>query len=247
MATFQGQEVLCMALRDQGIEIIFGIVGKSIMKLPMIAQKHGIKYVTTRNEQAAVYAASVWGYLTGRPAVCLVIQGPGLMAALVGLKHAQENGWPLLLITGSLVTRKAGKNAFQEFDEVAATYPYTKYSARPDGIARIPFYIERAVRTSLYGRPGPTYIEMRVDLVAGTIASSDIDWSVQKCPDPPRPQASDTDVARAVDLLVSAEKPLIIVGKGAAYSRAEKSIAELVGHTEIPFLASPMGRGLLPA
>jgi 2-hydroxyacyl-CoA lyase 1 len=120
----------------------------------------GIKYVGFRNEQAASYAAQAYGYITGKPAVTLVVSGPGVVHALAGLANAQENTWPLIVIGGSQEARQEGMGGFQEAYQVEMARPFCKFSARPPSLEQIPFTIEKAVRTSIAGRPGACYIDM---------------------------------------------------------------------------------------
>lgn len=198
-----------------------------------------------RNEQAACYAASALGYLTKKPAVCLTVPGPGLLHVFGGMQNANENGWPLIVISGSMDVDQEAMGAFQELNQVTATKPYAKFSARPSSVRRIPFYVEKAVRTSLYGRPGACYIDLPADFIKQKVDSRKIDIS-RPCLDVPRVLACPGQVQKAVDILCAAQRPLVIVGKGAAYGRAEKTIADLLNRTKLPFLPTPMGKGLLP-
>ncbi|TRY93287.1 hypothetical protein DNTS_010845 [Danionella cerebrum] len=167
-------------------------------QVAMAAQAVGIKYVGMRNEQAACYAASAIGYLTARPAVCLVVEACRL---------------------------------------------YSKFSARPSSLQMIPVVVEKAVRSSIYGRPGACYIDIAGDMVNAKIPQSSVRL-VSCCPAPPVSQADSREIKKAAGLLGSAQRPLIIIGK--AYARAEREIRELVDVTGVPFLPTPMGKGVLP-
>uniref|UniRef100_A0A671L9H5 2-hydroxyacyl-CoA lyase n=1 Tax=Sinocyclocheilus anshuiensis TaxID=1608454 RepID=A0A671L9H5_9TELE len=191
-----GAQLIAEALKSQNVEYMFGIVGVPIIEVAMAAQAAGIKYVGMRNEQAACYAASAIGYLTGRPAVCLVVSGPGLIHALGGMANANMNCWPVIVIGGSSDRNQETTGAFQEFPQL----------------------------------PNQLYFVMFVSC----------------CPAPPVSQADSREITQAVRLLRAAQRPLIIIGKGAAYARAEKEVRELVEVTGIPFLPTPMGKGVLP-
>uniref|UniRef100_A0A673H250 2-hydroxyacyl-CoA lyase 1 n=1 Tax=Sinocyclocheilus rhinocerous TaxID=307959 RepID=A0A673H250_9TELE len=208
-----GAQLVAEALKSQNVEYMFGIVGVPIIEVAMAAQAAGIKYVGMRNEQAACYAASAIGYLTGRPAVCLVVSGPGLIHALGGMANANMNCWPVIVIGGSSDRNQETTGAFQEFPQVEACRLYSKFSARPSSLEMIPAVVEKAVRSSIYG---------------------------------PLCSADSREITQAVRLLRAAQRPLIIIGKGAAYARAEKEVRELVEVTGIPFLPTPMGKGILP-
>ncbi|XP_048731281.2 2-hydroxyacyl-CoA lyase 1-like [Ostrea edulis] len=240
-----GASVLAQALKAQGVEYMFGIVGIPVIEVAYAAQAHGIKYIGMRNEQAASYAASAIGYMTGRPAVCLVVSGPGLIHALAGMSNAQVNCWPMIIVGGSSEQHQEGMGAFQEYPQVELCRPYCKYSARPSKVERIPFYIEKAVRHSIYGRPGVSYIDLAGDMVTQKVRVADLSPYV-KCPDPPKTLTDPDKIKEAIDLIQYAEKPLVIIGKGAAYAKAENSVRQFIESTRLPFLPTPMGKGVLP-
>lgn len=245
MSKIDGATLLARSLKHQGVEYVFGVVGFPIFGVAPAIQGEGIKFIGMRNEQAASYAAAAVGYLTGRPGACLVVSGPGAVHAFAGLANAKENCWPMILIGGASNSYQEGMGAFQEAPQVELARPYTKFSARPDGPQRIPFYIEQAVRTSMAGRPGATYVDFPDDLITATIDESEVTFP-PRCPDPPRPRADRTEIERAMDVLRNAKRPLAIIGKGAAYARAETEVRAFIEATQIPFLPTPMGKGVVP-
>ncbi|KAJ1669852.1 hypothetical protein EV182_008561, partial [Spiromyces aspiralis] len=131
--------------------------------------EEGIRFIGFRNEQSASYAASAWGYLTGKPGVCLVVSGPGVVHALAGIVNAQVNNWPIIVLGGSCETFLEGAGAFQELDQVHLCRPYTKLSARPPAINQIPQYLERAFRYSTAGRPGPVYLDLPANYIQDNV------------------------------------------------------------------------------
>ena len=153
MAEINGAMLIAQSLKDQGVEHCFGIVGIPVAVIAPQLQRVGIKFYLMRNEQAASYAAQAAGYLTGRPQACLVVSGPGMVHAIAGLANAWSNAWPMLLLGGASDTFQDGMGAFQEAPQIEAARPFCKYAARVDSVARIPYYVEQAVRTSIYGRP----------------------------------------------------------------------------------------------
>jgi 2-hydroxyacyl-CoA lyase 1 len=245
MGTVNGATVLARSLKQQGVDYMFGVVGFPVFGIAAAAQKEGITYIGMRNEQSASYAAHAAGYLTGRPQACLTVPGPGVIHAFAGLANARENCWPMIHIGGASPTYQDGMGAFQEERQVELASPYCKYAQGIDRVDRIPYYVEQAVRTSIYGRPGPVYLDMPDDIIGGE-ADEDKIYPAAKVGDPPRPQASPDDVEAALSALESAERPLVIVGKGMAWSRAEDEVREFIERTQLPFLASPMGKGTLP-
>ncbi|XP_004704066.1 2-hydroxyacyl-CoA lyase 1 [Echinops telfairi] len=240
-----GAEVVARALKTQGVEYMFGIVGIPVTEIAVAAQALGIKYIGMRNEQAACYAASAVGYLTGRPGACLVVSGPGLIHALGGMANANMNCWPLIVIGGSSERSQETMGAFQEFPQVEACRLYSKFSARPSSIEAIPSVIEKAVRSSIYGRPGACYVDIPADYVTLQVNSNAIKY-VECCMPPPVSMAETAAVRMAASLIRNAQQPLLIFGKGAAYAHAEESIRKLVEQCKLPFLPTPMGKGVVP-
>ncbi len=245
MAELDGATLIARSLKQQGVEHMFGIVGFPVIPVAFAAQREGINYIGFRNEQSASYAAGAVGYLTGRPAACLCVSGPGMIHGIAGAANAWSNAWPMILLGGANDSFQNGQGAFQEAPQVEAARPFVKYAARPDRIERLPFYVEQAVRTSIYGRPGASYLDLPNDLIVGKIEEGEVAWPA-RCADPPAAQADPVAIERALDLLRSAERPLVIVGKGAAYARAEQEVRDFIETTRLPFLPSPMGKGVVP-
>ncbi|MED6289844.1 2-hydroxyacyl-CoA lyase 1 [Characodon lateralis] len=240
-----GAQLIAESLKTQKVEYMFGIVGVPVIEVAMAAQAAGIKYVGMRNEQAACYAASAVGYITGRPGACLVVSGPGLIHALGGMANANTNCWPVIVIGGSSDRNQETAGAFQEFPQVEACRLYSKFSARPSSLEAIPSVIEKAVRTSIYGRPGAVYVDIAGDMVNAKVERNEV-RELSCCPPPPVSLAASAAVERAVSVLKAAKTPLVIIGKGAAYGRAEAAMREFVEGTGLPFLPTPMGKGVLP-
>ncbi|HTW72081.1 MAG TPA: thiamine pyrophosphate-binding protein [Acetobacteraceae bacterium] len=245
MAEIKGADLLARSLKEQGVQFMFGVVGFPVGPIAEAAQRAGLPYIGMRNEQTASYAAGAVGYLTGRPGSCITVTGPGVIHGLAGLANAKENCWPMILVGGASETYRNGMGAFQEERQVLIATPVSKWAHAIEHVNRIPFYVEMAVRQSIYGRPGPSYLDIADDLITG---SCDVDKvvEVQKCPDPPRIQTLPQYVEQALDVLQSAERPLVIIGKGMAYSHAEEEVRAFIERTQLPFLASPMGKGVMP-
>ena len=245
MAQINGATIIARSLKQQGVDHMFGVVGFPVYGIASAAQREGIAYYGFRNEQAASYAAGAVGYLTGRPGACLCVSGPGMVHGIAGLANAWANCWPMILLGGANDAYQNGQGAFQEAPQVEATRPFTKYSARPDRVERLPFYIEQAVRTSIYGRPGAVYLDLSNDIISVDREEDEIAFP-GRCPESPRSQADPAAIEAALRALRTAERPLVIVGKGAAYARAEVEVRELIDRTRLPYLPTPMGKGVLP-
>ena len=245
MATVNGATLMARSLKQQGVDYMFGIVGFPVQGVAAAAQSEGITYIGMRNEQAASYAAHAAGYLTGRPQACLTVSGPGVIHAFAGLANAKENCWPMILIGGASPIYQNGMGAFQEERQVELAAPYCKYAHQIDQVDRIPYYVEQAVRRSIYGRPGPVYLDFADNIIRAE-CEEDEAAVVSRVSDPPRTQADPAAVEGALDVLESAEKPLVVVGKGMAWSRAEEDVRNFIERTQLPFLNSPMGKGVMP-
>jgi 2-hydroxyacyl-CoA lyase 1 len=245
MAEIDGATIIARSLKQQGVDYMFGIVGFPVFGIARAAQREGIQYFGFRNEQSASYAAGAVGYLTGRPGACLCVSGPGMVHGIAGLANAWSNGWPMILLGGAPDTYQDGQGSFQEAPQVEAARPFVKWSRRPDRIERVPFHVEQAVRTSIYGRPGAVYLDLPNDQISARIDEASVTFP-SRCPEPPRSFADPAAVARALDVLRQAERPLVIVGKGAAYARAEAGVRQFIERTGLPFLPSPMGKGVVP-
>ena len=245
MAEIKGADLLARSLKEQGVQFMFGVVGFPVGPIAEAAQRAGLPYIGMRNEQTASYAAGAVGYLTGRPGSCITVTGPGVIHGLAGLANAKENCWPMLLVGGASETYRNGMGAFQEERQVLIATPVSKWAHAIEHVNRIPFYVEMAVRQSIYGRPGPAYLDIADDLITGSCDTDKV-VQVQKCPDPPRIQTLPQYVEQALDVLQSAERPLVIIGKGMAFSHAEDEVRAFIERTQLPFLASPMGKGVMP-
>ena len=240
-----GAALLARCLKQQGVDYLFGVVGFPITAFASQAQKAGITYIGMRNEQAASYAAQAAGYLTGRPQGCTVVSGPGVIHAIAGLANAQQNCWPMILIGGASATYQNGRGAFQEENQVDAVRQFCKYAHAIESPDRIPFYVEQAVRHALVGRPGASYLDVADDVLTASIDESDVRLT-PTVGEPPRTLAPEESVRAALSALKSASNPLVIVGKGLAWARAETETREFIERTQVPYLATPMGKGVIP-
>ncbi|KAH7379311.1 thiamine pyrophosphate enzyme, N-terminal TPP binding domain-containing protein [Phaeosphaeria sp. MPI-PUGE-AT-0046c] len=243
-----GSKIVAQTLKDLGVTVIFGIVGVPVSEVAERAIDLGIRFIGFRNEQAASYAATAYGYLTGRPGVCLVVGGPGVLHALAGVGNSNENNFPLLLLGGSIETHQVTKGAFQELDSIALLKQHTKASIRPSDIQHLPRNIADAYRRAFYGRPGTGFIDLPADLLNDPLDPEELNDIVNTptITDAPRSGCDELKLSFVVDMIKDAKAPLVVLGKGAASSRAETSIRAFIDQTQIPFLPSPMGKGIVP-
>ncbi|XP_059052675.1 2-hydroxyacyl-CoA lyase 1 isoform X1 [Achroia grisella] len=244
--SIDGNNILAESLKRQGVEYVFGIVGIPVIETAIAFQSVGLKFIGMRNEQAACYAAQAIGYLTGKPGVCLAVSGPGLLHCIGGMANAQVNCWPLLVIAGSCPEDHEGIGGFQEWPQVDSSRLYCKYAARPPSARLIPLHVERAVRLAAAGRPGVSYLDMPGTLLMSQVDDDKVPLDFYNA-EPVKLGHPDPElVSQAAELLSRAERPLVIVGKGAAHARAENEITKLIENTKLPFLPTPMGKGVVP-
>lgn len=245
MAELHGSQIIARALKQQGISTVFGLVGDPVSVVANTMQAEGIRFIGTRHEQGATFAAQCMGYLTGRPGVCMTVSGPGLTNATTGIANAWANCWPLLVLGGASELKQRGRGAFEEMPQLETVRPYVKWAAIPESAERLPVLVEEAVRTAMYGRPGPVYLELPGDIIEAMVEEDQI-ARAHTVPPPPRPLAPAEQIEQALASLRTARRPLAIIGKGAAYSGATAELRRFIEATGLPWLSSPMGKGLIP-
>src|SRR5450631_2886253 len=244
-----GFHLLIDALKLNGLNTIYGVPGIPITDLGRMAQAAGIRVISFRHEQNAGNAAAIAGYLTKKPGVCLTVSAPGFLNGLTALANATTNCFPMILISGSsereIVDLQQGD--YEEMDQLAIARPHAKAAFRVLHAEDIGVGVARAIRAALSGRPGGVYLDLPAKLFPQTMDAGAGRRSLVRVIDPAPAQIPAPDaVQRALDLLKSAKRPLIILGKGAAYAQADADIRTLVERTGIPYLPMSMAKGLLP-
>jgi len=236
-------------MKLNGLETIYGVAGIPVTDLARLAQAKGIRYIGFRHEQPAGHAAAITGYLTQRPGICLTVSAPGFLNGLVALANATTNGFPMIQISGSSerATVDLQQGEYEELDQLNAAKPYAKAAYRVDRVEDIGIGLARAIRAAVSGRPGGVYLDLPGDVLAATLDAEIGARSLVRVVDAaPRQLPAPEAVQRALDLLATAERPLIILGKGAAYAQADADIRAFVEKTGIPFVPMSMAKGLLP-
>ena len=244
-----GFQLVIDALKLNGIDTTFGLPGIPITDLTRKLQRAGLRVISFRHEQNAGYAASIAGFMTGKPGICLTVSAPGFLNGLTALANATTNCFPMILISGSsereIVDLQQGD--YEEMDQLAIARPHAKAAFRVLHAEDIGVGVARAIRAAVSGRPGGVYLDLPAKLFPQTIDAKAGRESLIKVVDPaPRQIPAPDAVQRALDLLRSAKRPLIILGKGAAYAQADADIRALVEKTGIPYLPMSMAKGLLP-
>ena len=247
MAELSGAQIVAKALKTQGLQEMFGLVGVPVGPIAYAWQtEEQMRYVGVRHEQAAGYAAQAASYMHGRISAALVVSGPGMTNAISALGNAEANCWPMLLIGGAANVALSARGDFQDAPQVEAAKPFVKWADQARDTRLIPRLIAQAVRVAINGRPGPVYLDLPGDVIDAKVDESEVQWE-ERVPEPARPMVSAENVEAAIEALKTASNPLVIVGKGMAWSRAEQEVREFVDKTGLPWLSTPMGAGVVPA
>jgi oxalyl-CoA decarboxylase len=248
-ALTDGFHLVIDALKLNGIKTIYGVPGIPVTDLGRMAQAAGMRVISFRHEQNAGNAAAIAGFLTKKPGICLTVSAPGFLNGLAALANATTNCFPMILISGSsereIVDLQQGD--YEEMDQLAIAKPLCKAAFRVLHAADIGIGVARAIRAAVSGRPGGVYLDLPAKLFAQVMDADAGAKSLVEVTDPaPAQLPAPAAVARALDVLKGAKRPLIILGKGAAYAQADDAIRGLVERTGIPFLPMSMAKGLLP-
>src|SRR5438105_3977030 len=244
-----GFHLVIDALKLNGLDTIYGVPGIPITDFGRMAQASGIRVISFRHEQNAGNAAAIAGFLTRKPGICLTVSAPGFLNGLTALANATTNCFPMILISGSsereVVDLQQGD--YEEMDQLAIAKPLCKAAYRVLHAADIGIGVARAIRAAVSGRPGGVYLDLPAKLLSQVMEAEAGAKSLVKVIDPaPAQIPAPAAVKRALDVLKSAKRPLIILGKGAAYAQADDYIRALVEKSGAPFLPMSMGKGLLP-
>ena len=248
-ALTDGFHLVIDALKLNDINTIYGVPGIPITDLGRIAQAEGMRVISFRHEQHAGNAASIAGYLTKKPGICLTVSAPGFLNGLTALANATTNCFPMILISGSsereIVDLQQGD--YEEMDQLAIAKPLCKAAFRVLHAEDIGIAVARAIRAAVSGRPGGVYLDLPAKLFAQVMDVAEGQKSLVKVVDPaPQQLPSPDSIARALDVLKSAKRPLIILGKGAAYAQEDEIVRSFVEKSGVPYLPMSMAKGLIP-
>ena len=248
-STIDGFQLVIDALKLNDIDTIFGLPGIPITDLTRKMQANGMRMISFRHEQHAGNAAAAAGFITQKPGICLTVSAPGFLNGLTALSNATTNCFPMILISGSsereIVDLQQGD--YEEMDQLAIAKPLCKAAFRVLHAQDIGVGIARAIRSAVSGRPGGVYLDFPAKLFSQVMDAVEGQRSLIKVVDAaPRQLPAPESVQRALDLLKSAKKPLILLGKGAAYAQADADIRAFVEQSGIPYLPMSMAKGLLP-
>lgn len=244
-----GMYILAQALKRVNLDTVYGLVGIPVTEAAYAMQKVGVKFVGFRFEQQAGMAAATHGYLTRTPGVLLTVSSLGFMNGLTATANATVNCYPMIQISGASDPTMVDMNmgTYEQLDQLNTARPLVKAAFRCSHAKDIPSAVARAYRAAVSGRPGGVYIDMTTPALAEIMDASEAEKLFYEPVDVYTPVAPNQQaVARAVELLSTATRPAILLGKGAAYARAEDRIKKLVETCNIPYLPMSMAKGIMP-
>jgi acetolactate synthase-1/2/3 large subunit len=238
----KGSDLLVAALEHEGVDRIFGVPGEENLDVVEALRNSKIELVLTRHEQAAAFMAATHGRLTGKPGVCIATLGPGALNFSTGAAYAHLGAMPMLMITGQKAIMSSRQARFQIVDVIASMKPLTKLSRQIVSAASIPTLVRDAFRVAMEERPGPVHLELPEDIAAEKVA----DVSMVSPHPIEIPVAHREALDRAAEMLLRAERPLIMLGAAASRPRSTSGLAGFVRRTGIPFFTTQMGKGTVP-
>jgi acetolactate synthase-1/2/3 large subunit len=241
-----GGKLAARSLKQAGVECVFTLSGGHIMPLYDGCIDEGIRIVDVRHEQAAVHAADSWARCNpGKIGVAAVTAGPGVTDGVTGVANAWRANSPILVFGGQGPFANLRRGSLQEMDHIGVMRPITKYADAVYQTPRIPEYIELAIRHAVSGIPGPAYLEIPMDVFMGQADESQVTFPRIRT-EPPRISPDRDEVRRAIELLQSARRPLLMAGTSVKWSRASAAMCRFIEETHIPAYANGMGRGTIP-
>ncbi len=243
MGKIHGGQIVARQLARAGVDTMFGVVAGPMIEVFAGGQMEGLRVVGCRHEINAGFMASAWGWQKRRPGVLVAGSGPAVTNCVTPLYVATESAMPLVVLGGSAFSGTTGVGGFQELDQVGAVRSVCKWTGRVDSTERIGEWVHLALGKAQEGRPGGVYLDFPGEVVARRIEEESV--ALRDAPEIAKPHPDPAAVERVADRLARAERPLILVGKGAAWAEAGPAIAKLVDRG-IPYVCSPMARGTLP-
>jgi len=247
MAKISGYQILARALRRQGVDTLFFLMGGPMLEAESACIREGIRLLDVRHEQAAAMMALAWGRVSGKVGVCMAASGPGSINMTTGVAHAWADAAPLLAIGGAAPLVMSGRGIFQECDQLSVFRPITKWADRCLDPRQIPEMVAAGLRQARTGRPGPVYLDMPGDVMFREVEEDSVNYREDYLTASNARPAGDAKAVRsAIDLLVAAERPIVVSGSGIVWSDAAAELRQFVELAGVPFYTTPQGRGVLP-
>ncbi|NRA07904.1 MAG: thiamine pyrophosphate-binding protein [Myxococcales bacterium] len=245
MAKLRGEEIIARGFQNEGVDTIFFMMGGPTSGTAGACLELGMRGIYVRHEQAAAMAAHAYARVTGRPGICITPSGPGTANAVTGLGNAWADASPIVAIGGAAPLRTATMDSFQEMDQLAMMRPVVKAAYRVELAERLPLMLSLAFREAMDGKKGPVYLDLPGDVLMKSVDEERLDWPTDSRVDS-RPAGDPAQLRRAVEMLASAQRPLVVTGSGVLWSGASPELQRFVDTTGIPHYATPQGRGVIP-
>lgn len=241
-------QLLVEYLKKEGVNVVFGYPGASVLPLYTALENSGIKNILVRHEQNAGHAANGYARITGRPGVCMATSGPGATNLITAIATAYMDSVPMVVITGQVMSELIGRDVFQEADITGACEPFVKHSYLIKEAADTPRVIKEAFHIASTGRPGPVLVDIPVDIMRSVISddASLYPKTVNITGYKPCLDGHKMQIKRAADAIKNAQKPVICAGGGAFISGAQKLVAQLATQIDAPVISTLMGTGIMP-
>lgn len=246
MKKISGNKLLVKALKEEGVEVLFGYPGATIIDIgDELFKQDEIKVILPRHEQALVHEADAYARSTGKVGVCLVTSGPGATNIVTGIATANYDSVPLVCFTGQVPRQLIGNDAFQEADIVGITRSICKWGITVQNREDLGRIVKEAFHIARTGRPGPVVIDLPKDVMA-ELGSADYPETVSMRGYKPNPPVHMGQLKRALKMLQHAKKPLFLAGGGVNIAKANENFQKIVEITNIPVVTTIMGRGAIP-
>jgi len=244
-----GGEVLIQALKEEGVEFLFGYPGGAVLHIyDALYEQNSVKHILVRHEQGATHAADGYARATGKPGVVLVTSGPGATNAVTGIATAFMDSIPMVILSGQVQSRFIGSDAFQEVDCIGITRPCVKHNFLVDSLENFAETIKKAFHVATTGRPGPVVVDIPKDFTTpGVKVPFEYPKSVNMRSYSPAEQGHPGQIRKAVDLILSAKKPMIYSGGGVVLGNAAAQLTQFTELLGYPITQTLMGLGAFPA
>ena len=243
----RGAEIFCRALADEGVEFVFGYPGGAVLHIyDELFKQDRVKHVLVRHEQGATHAADGYARATGKPGVVLVTSGPGATNTVTGIATAYMDSIPMVVFTGQVPTELIGNDAFQEVDSIGITRPCVKHNFLVERVEDLAPTIKKAFYIAASGRPGPVVVDIPKDITAA-VTEYNYPKEVEIRSYRPTTRGHPGQIKKAVDLILSAKKPMIYTGGGVILGNASSELTQFTRLLGYPITQTLMGLGAYPA
>jgi acetolactate synthase I/II/III large subunit len=243
----RGAEIFTRALKDEGVEYVFGYPGGAVLHIyDALFKQDEVKHILTRHEQGAAHAADGYARATGKPGVVLVTSGPGATNIVTGIATAHMDSIPMVVFTGQVATNMIGNDTFQEVDSVGITRPCVKHNFLVNDVSELAVIIKKAFYIASSGRPGPVLVDLPKDITAESCVY-EYPKSIEIRSYKPAIKGHPRQIKKAIDLLLSAKKPMIYSGGGVVLSEASSELTSFTQKLGYPITNTLMGLGAYPA